>query len=259
MEENDIFLKARAGDKEAREQFIEDNIGLVGCVVKRFLGRGYENEDLFQIGCIGLIKAMDRFDMSYDVKFSTYAIPMITGEIKRFLRDDGMIKVSRSIKENERTIRQVSQRISQEKGRDATVDEIAAATELSHEDIVFALEAGGEVDTIYRTIFPTEGKEVSMVEQVVASESGSCLASGKGVGSQIASDGSWKDEEKEKVIDHMLLKQLLDLLEPKERQIIEMRYFREMTQSQIAKIMGTSQVQISRMEKKILKMLRENV
>lgn len=259
MEGNDIFIKAREGDKNAREQFIKENIGLVGCVVKRFLGRGYESEDLFQIGCIGLVKAMDRFDMEYGVKFSTYAVPMITGEIKRFLRDDGMLKVSRSIKDNERIVRQAEQRISQERGRDATIDEIAAATELSHEDIVFALEAGGEVDTIYRTIFPTEGKEVSMVEQIVASESGSCLASSKGVGSQIASDGSWNDEEKEKVLDHILLKQLLNVLEPGERQIIEMRYFHEMTQSQVAKILGTSQVQISRMEKKILKTLRSNV
>lgn len=153
MERMELLRRAHTGDKEARDQLVEENLGLVWSVVKRFAGRGYDREDLFQIGCIGLMKAIDHFDLDYQVKLSTYAVPMIAGEIKRFLRDDGMIKVSRSMRENGWKIKRASEKLSQELGRSATVDEIAAATELTVEEIVLATEAGFEVDSLDRRVY----------------------------------------------------------------------------------------------------------
>ena len=140
MEIMELLQKAQKGDRQSRNQIVEENVGLVWSIVKRFAGRGYDQEDIFQIGCIGLIKAIDRFDVQFQVKFSTYAVPMITGEIKRFLRDDGMIKVSRTLKEQSYKVRRTAEKISQENGRNATLEEVAAATELSREEIVLALE-----------------------------------------------------------------------------------------------------------------------
>jgi len=146
MDIMELLKKARAGDKEARNKIVEENVGLVWNIVKRFSGRGYDVDDIFQIGCIGLIKSIDNFDMQFGVKFSTYAVHMITGEIKRFLRDDGMIKVSRTIKENGWKVKKAADLLGQELGRTATIKEIAAVTELAPEDIVLALEANSEVD-----------------------------------------------------------------------------------------------------------------
>lgn len=260
MESMELLKKARAGDREARNQLVEENVGLVWSIVKRFTGRGYDKEDIFQIGCIGLIKAIDHFNLQYQVKFSTYAVPMITGEIKRFLRDDGMIKVSRTLKENGWKIKKAAEALNQELGRSATIDEIAAVTELTSEEIVMALEANSEVDSIYRTVNQTEEKEISLLEQVIK-PSGSALGYA-GVQSRecaymVNQNGAMIDAEKEKLLDHMLLHQLLDTLEEKERQLIQYRYYQDMTQTQVAKRLGISQVQVSRMEKRILEAMRK--
>lgn len=260
MDIMELLQKAQDGDRNSRNQIVEENIGLVWSIVKRFAGRGYDQEDIFQIGCIGLIKAIDHFDITYHVKFSTYAVPMITGEIKRFLRDDGMIKVSRTLKEQNYKIRRAADRLCQENGRNATLEEVAAATELTREEIVLAIEANSEVDSIYRTIFQSEGRDISMVDQVVfdrASNIGYAGNKSQTGTETLDSNGAMVDQEKEEVLNRMLLHQLLEELDDKSRELIEYRYFHEMTQTQVAKQLGISQVQVSRMEKKILKEMRK--
>ncbi|MDE7428268.1 MAG: SigB/SigF/SigG family RNA polymerase sigma factor [Lachnospiraceae bacterium] len=250
MEETAVLIeRSQAGDKEAREILIEENLGLVRHIVKRFIGRGYDPEDLFQIGCIGLIKAIDKFDLQFDVRFSTYAVPMIQGEIKRFLRDDGMVKVSRTLKENGWKIKQAAERLSQIYGREATLQELSAETALSVEDIVMALDANVEVESIYKSVYQSDGNEIYLVDQVVSSVGG-CTA---GVSRES------EDAEKEKILNHMLLEQLLETLPEMERKLIHMRYFQEKTQVEVAKALGISQVQVSRMEKRILLHLRQEV
>ena len=168
MEETaQLIARSQAGDKEAREILVENNLGLVHHIVKRFLGRGIEAEDLFQIGSIGLIKAIDKFDLQFDVKFSTYAVPMIQGEIKRFLRDDGMVKVSRTLKENGWKVRQSMERLSQKLGRDATMEEVSEDTGIAVEDIVMALEANVEVESLYKSIYQSDGYVIYLVDQFV--------------------------------------------------------------------------------------------
>ncbi len=252
MEDMSVLIaKSQAGDKEAREVLIEKNLGLVHHIVRRFMGRGYEAEDLFQIGTIGLMKAIDKFDLGLGLQFSTYAVPMITGEIKRFLRDDGMVKVSRTIKENGMKIKAARQHLQILLNRDPTIREIAAQTELTEEEIVLAMEAGMEVESLYSAVSQDDGSEMYLVDKVVQGENG-C------VGSRVGMNGSdYGDREKEKLLDHILLSQLLDSLEEDERKLIDMRYFQEKTQVEIASLMGISQVQVSRLEKKILLRLRE--
>ena len=250
MEETAVLIeRSQAGDKEAREILIEENLGLVRHIVKRFIGRGYDPEDLFQIGCIGLIKAIDKFDLQFDVRFSTYAVPMIQGEIKRFLRDDGMVKVSRTLKENGWKIKQAADHLSQLYGREATLQELSAETALSVEDIVMALDANVEVESIYKSVYQSDGNEIYLVDQVVDS-AGGCTA-----GLSHANE----DAEKEKILNHMLLEQLLATLPETERQLIHMRYFQEKTQVEVTKALVFSQVQVSRMEKRILLHLRQEV
>ena len=256
MEETAVLIeRSQAGDKEARERLIEENLGLVRHIVKRFVGRGYDMEDLFQIGCIGLIKAIDKFDLQYEVRFSTYAVPMIQGEIKRFLRDDGMIKVSRTLKESGWRVKQAAERLSQEYGREATLQELSEATGLSVEDIVMAIDANVEVESIYKSVYQSDGNEIFLVDQVVGENGLGSL----GVGQTVSGGSGWGDTEKEKVLNHMLLEQLLGRLDDKERELIHMRYFQDKTQVEVAKCMGISQVQVSRMEKRILLQLREEV
>ena len=161
-----LIKQAHAGDKDAREKLISDNMGLVWSIVRRFEHRGHEREELFQIGCIGLIKAIDKFETAYEVKFSTYAVPMIMGEIKRFLRDGSMMKVSRSLKENGWKIQKASDMLSQKYGRDATLQEISAEVGLSVEDIVEAIEANGEVTSIYQPVYQSDESELYLVDQV---------------------------------------------------------------------------------------------
>lgn len=250
MEELSVLIeRSHTGDKEAREVLIEKNLGLVHHIVKRFLNRGVEAEDLFQIGCIGLIKAIDKFDLQFNVRFSTYAVPMIQGEIKRFLRDDGMVKVSRTLKENGWKIRQAAERLSQIHGREATLQELSAETGLSIEDIVLALDANVEVESIYKSVYQSDGNEIYLVDQVVGDDAG-CTAGLSHAGG---------DEEKEKILNHMLLQQLLGTLSETERELIHMRYFQDKTQVEVAKKLGVSQVQVSRMEKKILVRMRERL
>lgn len=238
----ELILRAHNGDKAARDKLVLENIGLVYSVSRRFAGRGYELEDINQIGTIGLIKAIDKFDDSFDVRFSTYAVPMIAGEIKRFLRDDGMLKVSRSLKENGYRIKKASDKLVSQNGREATIEELAAATELSVEDVVMALEANTDVESIYRTIYQNDGNEVYLVDKLSGS-----------------SGDTIKDEfagAQEQLLNSILLEQLLAELDELEGKLIMLRYFKEMTQTQVADKLGISQVQVSRLEKKILRKLR---
>ncbi len=252
MEELSVLIeRSQAGDKEAREVLIENNLGLVHHIVKRFINRGHDLEDLFQIGTIGLMKAIDKFDLSVGVKFSTYAVPMITGEIKRFLRDDGPVKVSRTIKENGLKVRMTRQRLQVSLKREPTIQEIVKESGLSEEDIVLAMEAAVEVESLYSAVYQDDGSEMYLVDKVVQGERG-CVGSSLG-----SSMSSCTDVEKDKLLDRMLLKQLLESLEENERELICMRYFQNKTQTEIASVLGISQVQVSRMEKKILLRLRE--
>lgn len=229
-----LIRQSHDGDKKAREQLVEENVGLIWCVVKRFYGRGTDAEDLFQIGSIGLLKAIDKFDMSYDVKFSTYAVPMISGEIKRFLRDDGMIKVSRSLKELSYKIFQTREALIAKLDREPTLEELAETMEVDKEEIVQAMEAGGEVESLYKPIHQKEGNEIRLVDKLEE-----------------------KDRKEDKILDHMLLKQLLESLDKEERQLIYLRYFADETQTQVGKKLGISQVQVSRMEKRIIENMRK--
>lgn len=252
MEELSVLIeKSQAGDKHAREVLIESNLGLVHHIVRRFVGRGHELEDLFQIGTIGLMKAIDKFDLSLGVKFSTYAVLMITGEIKRFLRDDGPVKVSRTIKENGLKVRMARQRLQSRLKREPTLQELVKEAALTEEDIVLAMEAAVEVESLYSAVCQEDGSEMYLVDKVVQGESG-CVGSSLDNSTSVC-----RDAEKDRLLDHLLLSQLLDGLETKERELICMRYFQNKTQVEIASVMGISQVQVSRLEKKILLRLRE--
>lgn len=261
MEETTVLIaKAQAGDKAAREVLIENNLGLVHHIVKRFVGRGHDAEDLFQIGSIGLIKAIDKFNLDFDVRFSTYAVPMIAGEIKRFLRDDGMVKVSRSLKENGWKIKQSAQNLSQKLGREPTLSEIEQDTGINMEDIVMAMEANIEVESIYKSVYQSDGSEIYLVDQIAGMSGGGLGRMGNAGYDNSGGhhyDGACEDYEKEKVLNHILLTQVMNSLEEEERELIYLRYFQDKTQTEVAKKMGVSQVQISRMEKKILIRLRK--
>lgn len=262
MDETTVLLeRLQEGDKEARQVLIEKNLGLVHHIVRRFVGRGVEAEDLFQIGTIGLMKAIDKFDLAFQVKFSTYAVPLISGEIKRFLRDDGMVKVSRSLKENGWKISRVIEQKKREAGQDITVQELAQETGLTEEEIVMAMEANIPVESIYKSVYQSDGSEVFLVDQVVAA--GGVKGLGVEVGTNM--DGrmnyslATEDREKEELLNHLLLEQLIQNLNDCERKLIKMRYFENMTQVQVARILGISQVQVSRTEKKILRRMRKNL
>ena len=238
MVDNSVLIKkARAGEKEAREVLIEQNLGLVRHIVKRFLGRGYEAEDLFQIGVIGLIKAIDKFDTEYDVKFSTYAVPLITGEIKRFIRDDGMIKVSRNLKENGIKIKMAREKLAGKYGREPSIDEVAKEAFLTVEEVVLAMEANVQVESIYKSVYQSDGNELFMVDQL-ADESGNAH---------------------EEVLNHLLVNQLLNGLGKEEQKLIILRYYQDKTQMEVAKVLGISQVQVIRLEKKILLGMRQKM
>ncbi len=232
----EYIKRAHQGDKEARDSLVTENMGLIWSIVRRFAGRGYELEDLFQIGSIGLLKAIDKFDLSMDVKLSTYAVPMITGEIRRFLRDDGMIKVSRPLKELAVKIGAARERLEFSLGREPTIEELAKEVGASREEVAASLEAGAEVESIYRPMSKED-------------ENGGCLID------KIAEKGS----ENEKLLNRMVLTDLLKSLNPQEQQIIIKRYFENKTQTVIAKDLGISQVQVSRLEKRILRELREKL
>ena len=229
-----LLLRAKEGDKGAKEQLVSDNLGLVHHIVKRFIGRGVDSEDLFQIGSIGLLKAIDNFDMKFGVKFSTYAVPMIQGEIKRFMRDDGMIKVSRSIKENSFKINKAVNEYVQIYGTEPTVSVLCEKTGLPKEDVVMALEATTDVESIYKTTGGGEENDRFLVDKLAG-----------------------ETEVDEKIVDKVLLGQLLDTLSGADKELLTMRYYEDKTQIQVAEKMGISQVQVSRLEKKILMGLRK--
>lgn len=229
----DLIKLAQDGDKEALENIIETNSGLIWSVVRRFLNRGYDSEDLFQIGSIGLLKCVQKFDTNYDVKFSTYAVPMIMGEIKRFLRDDGMIKISRPLKEMATKAKYIKDVITKEKNEEPTINEIAVALDVSVEDLVLALDADREVESLYSTVYENDGKTVYLIDKL-----------------------ELKGDNSENIVDSIVLKQVIENLEEREKEIIMLRYFQDKTQNQVAKIIGVSQVQISRIEKKVLSKIR---
>lgn len=236
MDTIELIKLSHDGDVNAREQVVVDNMALVWSIVRRFSGRGYEPEDLFQIGSIGLMKAIDRFDTSYDVRFSTYAVPMIIGEIKRFIRDDGIVKISRSIKENNWKINQAKEQLMQLNHREPTIDELASYTGIAAEDIVMAVEAAQEIDSIYSTVYSGGGEDIYMVDRLCSEED---------------------NGEQQKIINHILVGQLLEELPPEERNLIELRYYQDKTQTEVAKRMGISQVQVSRIEKRVLLKMRK--
>ncbi len=238
MTENAVLIeKAQAGEKEAREVLIEQNLGLVRHIVKRFVGRGYDPEDLFQIGVIGLIKSIDKFNTGYDVKFSTYAVPLITGEIKRFIRDDGMVKVSRTLKENGMRVKYARERLSSQMNREPTLLEVAGEAALSVEEVVLAMEANVQVESIYKSVYQNDGNEIFMVDQL-ADE---------------------KQSEQEAILNHLVVRQLISDLSQKEQTLIKLRYYQDKTQTEVAKALGISQVQVSRLEKKILLGMRQKM
>lgn len=229
----ELILRAHDGDKAARERLVQENTGLVWCVVKRFYGRGMEAEDLFQIGTIGLIKAIDKFDLSYGVRFSTYAVPVIAGEIRRFLRDDGILKVSRSLKELAIKAGQAKEDYIMKYRKEPTVAELSEMIGVAKEELVQAMEAASEVESLQRPLHESDGSAVSLIDRLEE-----------------------KTDPQEKVIDRMFLQSLLETLEKQERCLIYLRYFENRTQSQTGKILGISQVQVSRLEKKILNHMR---
>lgn len=228
-----LLGEIKQGNRQARDDMVQKNMGLVFSIARRFSNRGYELEDLFQVGSIGLMKAIDKFDLSFEVKFSTYAVPVIMGEIKRFLRDDGMIKVSRSLKENGAKIKQAREKLQAVLGREPNLQELSEETGFPREEIVMALEANGEVESINKVYGSGDGKEVCLEDRLPQEKDGH-----------------------ENLLNKMLLEQLLEELEEKERRLIELRYFEEKTQVQTAQELGISQVQVSRLEKRILKYMR---
>lgn len=229
-----LIRRSQDGDKEAREILIQENMGLVHHVVRRFLGRGVEAEDLVQIGSIGLLKAIERFDLSYEVRFSTYAVPMIAGEIKRFLRDDSMIKVSRSLKELAVKAARLREELRMERGEEPGMEELAEKLGVDPEELAQAYDSCSEVESLHKIIYQRDGEGVSLMERVEE-----------------------KKDEQEELLTGMLVRQLLDTLEPKERRLIILRFFCDRTQAQVARELGMTQVQVSRLEKKILQNLRK--
>lgn len=232
-----LIKRAADGDSEAANTLVEENSGLIWSVVKRFLNRGVEAEDLYQIGAIGLIKSIQKFDFAYDVKFSTYAVPMIMGEIKRFLRDDGMIKVSRPLKEAAARIKALQEKEKAGSGKSLTVTELSKELGISCEDIALALEASQEVDSLQKDMYTgNDGSSITLMERI---------------GDKVC--------EEEKIVNSIMLSDLISKLPEREQSIIKLRYFEDKTQTQTAEKLGISQVQISRIEKKILEQLRSKM
>lgn len=240
MYENDmkIIEKAQNGSKEDMTKLLEDNNGLIWSIVRRFSGRGYEIEDLYQIGSIGFIKAIQRFDTNFEVRLSTYAVPYILGEIKRFIRDDGPIKVSRSIKELNVKIVELQKEYFNKHGRDITLDEISRELKISKEEITMALDSTRPVDSIENAQYTDSktDKTVSILEQI----------------------STGKDEQTE-ITNRLAIKNLINELDDKEKEIIMLRYYKQKTQMQVSKIMGITQVQVSRIERKVLDNMRRKL
>ncbi|NMM61144.1 RNA polymerase sporulation sigma factor SigF [Clostridium sp. P21] len=232
----ELIRYAKNGNKDALNELIQLNLPLVSSISKKFLNRGYEYEDIFQIGCMGLVKAVNNFDESYNVKFSTYAVPMILGEIKRFLRDDGMIKVSRSVKNTAKKLHYDKEALTKKLSREPTIEELSKYSGIDREEIIFAVESANSLQYLYDTIHQDDGAPVLLIDKLSESSSG--------------------DSE---IVDRIALKEALKNLDVKSRQIIMLRYFKDKTQIQVAKMLGISQVQVSRIEKKVLKVMKEKL
>ncbi|MBA5850915.1 RNA polymerase sporulation sigma factor SigF [Clostridium sp. cel8] len=229
-----LIKSAREGNKESLNKLVELNFPLVTSISKKFLNRGYEYEDIFQIGCMGLMKAINNFDESYNVKFSTYAVPMIMGEIKRFLRDDGMIKVSRSVKTTAKKLHYDKEALTKKLNREPTVEELSEYSGVKIEDLIFASESASNMQYLYDTIHQDDGSPVLLIDKL-----------------------SQNPNEDVEMVDRIALKETLKNLDVRSRQIIMLRYFKDKTQVQVAKMLGINQVQVSRIEKKVLKMMRK--
>ncbi len=228
-ENEQLLARAAGGDKAAQDELVRANMGLVWSAVHRFSGRGHEKEDLFQVGCVGLIKAVKRFDAAFNVKFSTYAVPMILGEIKRFLRDDGALKVSRSVKELGLRLRHASARLAIKLAREPSIGELAAELGEAVEDVLLALEAQRPLESLSEPI---------------------------GEGQMTLGDTLPQKENEAQRVEHIALKEALAHLSAKERALTVLRYFQGKTQSETAARLGMSQVQVSRLERKVLLKLR---
>jgi len=226
----ELLAKAQNGDRVASEALVEENAGLIWSVARRFMGRGAEADDLYQLGCLGFLKAVEGFDLQYGTQFSTYAVPKIAGEIRRFLRDDGAVKVSRSLKEQAATIKATRSRLTTALGREPTIQEISRQTGFSPEEIALAETATAATESIQRET----GEEGFCLENVLTDT-----------------------ESEERMVEKIALRQAIDALPQREKQVIQLRYFHSLTQQRVAKVMGVSQVQVSRIEKKALVMLRE--
>ena len=232
----ELLALARSGDADAMNKLIEINLPLVSSISKKFLNRGYDYEDIFQIGSIGLVKAINNFDLTYNVKFSTYAVPMIIGEIKRFLRDDGMIKVSRNVKSLARKIHFYKELLTKKLKRSPTIEELADYANVDKEEILFAIESSNSLQYLYDTIHQDDGAPVLLIDKL---------------SEKSADDGN--------LIEKIALKEALKSLDNKAKQIIMLRYFKDKTQVQVAKMLGISQVQVSRIEKKVLAEMRKKL
>lgn len=229
----DYIFKSQQGDRDARDLLVEKNVRLVWSVVQRFINRGYDPDDLFQIGSIGLIKSIDKFDLSYDVRFSTYAVPMIIGEIQRFIRDDGSVKVSRSLKEMGNKIRRKKDELTKQLDRSPTVNEIAEVLEITPEEVVHAQEAAKSPHSIHETVFENDGDPITLLDQIADQ------------------DTRW--------FDRLTLQEAIRGLTERERLIVYLRYYKDQTQTEVADRLGISQVQVSRLEKKILHEMKLNM
>lgn len=230
----ELIKKSQAGDQEARNEIVERNMRLVWSVVQRFLNQGYDPDDLFQIGCIGLLKSVDKFDLSYDVKFSTYAVPMIIGEIQRFIRDDGTIKVSRSLKEVGNKIRRAKDDLAKELGRAPTIYEVSDYLEIPVDEILLAQEAVMAPTSIHEIVYENDGDPITLLDQI-------------------------SDQEEGKWFDKIALKEAIEGLDDREKLIVFLRYYNDQTQAEVAGRLGISQVQVSRLEKKILKQIKNQM
>lgn len=237
LQVRELVARAQAGDREARDLIVEANLRLVRSLVARFLSTGADPEDLFQLGCIGLLKAVDRFDLSYDVRFSTYAVPLILGEMRRYLRDDGPIRVSRSVKHLAHQARKAQERLAGLHGREPTIAEVAAELDVPAEALVEALEGARLPTSIHQTVHEGDGDPIYLIDQLTAEESGR--------------DGS--------LLDRVALREELARLEPREQRILELRFFRDKTQTEVAQILGCSQVQVSRLERRALDRIRNQI
>lgn len=235
FEKNEAMLKgASLGNSKALEKMIELNNGLIWSIAKRFTGRGYELEDLYQIGCIGMIKSIKKFDFKFGVKFSTYAVPYILGEIKKFLRDDGIIKISRSIKELGIKIKEIEKEYVLKKGESISVKKLSDLLKVPEVDIVSAIEASKQVESINEEVYE-DGKSTK-IDKIVSNR-----------------------DEQGKIIDKIVLNEMVNSLKERDKKIIVLRFYKEKTQTQVAKILGISQVQVSRIEKRILKDLKNKL